>query len=87
MRFIACCIDASLQDSPFPFGVSRPPKSVRDWSGILCELFGIWGRGRDAGTGIFSAGTGCGKCRIVGTWLAASMGTGASKDIAESPTA
>ena len=61
MRVIACCIDASLQDSPFPFGVSRPPKSVRDWSGILCELFGsgLWGRERDfrAGTG-FGSGNG-----------------------------
>ena len=69
MRFIACYIDASLQDFPFPFGVSRPPKSVRDWSGILCELFGsgLWGRERDfrAGAG-FGSGWGLSEQRYSG---------------------
>ena len=80
MRFIASCMFILRRVNacysmlhwrvstgfPVPVPISRPPKSVRDWSGILCERdsgagfgSGMWGRERDfrAGAGF---GSGCG---------------------------
>ena len=63
-------------DSGFFSGFNRR-QCVRDWSGILCERF----RERGSGTGTRSLSLS--KCRGLGK----RDGNGASKDIAESPTA
>ena len=52
------------------FGISSC-QCVRDWSGILCERNGFWGRGRD----------------LFGNESGERDGNKTSKDIAESPTA
>ena len=71
MRFMACRIDASLQERYCKRNDSFFTRCVRDWSGILCERFGNeirergWELGRD---------------------LTERDGNIASKDIAESPT-
>ena len=72
MRFMACRIDASLQEHYYKRNDSFFTRCVRDCSGILCERFGneIRERGRELGRD-----------------LKERDGNIASKDTAESPTA